>query len=227
MGDVLGGIFGSGGSQSGTTTPDPTSQALNSLRLQQLQSLFTAAPYSNFAQPATSGAYAATPAVQQLFNTATDVKPPIDYSNLMSFEDYKKLGLDASQNYIKQIAEPEIMSTLALQGLEGGGAAPAAIAKASAQYALPFVTSLPQASTSLTLARPQAELTRAQAGLTGAQQASTLFPLADYSRNLQEQDLLRRQGVVTSGLTGLPFNPGSSTDQSKSSQPLFNFFGQG
>ena len=53
------------------------------------------------------------------------------------------------------------------------------------------------------------------------------FRLADYGRALSESDLLRRQGVVTTGLTGLPFTPGSSTTQRERQQPLFNFFGQG
>lgn len=120
---------------------------------------------------------------------------------------------------------------------------------------MPFVQSLPGASAALLQAGPQAELirqqgniaatqnlaipsqvalTNAQTGLTNAnrtgalaQRAATLFPMADYGRALQEQDFLRRQGVVTTGLTGIPFTPGSSGVQKQSSQPFFNFFGQG
>lgn len=60
-----------------------------------------------------------------------------------------------------------------------------------------------------------------------AQTATSMLPLFDYSRQLQEQDLLRRQGLTQTAFTGIPFNPGGSTNQRQSTQPLFNFFGQG
>lgn len=221
MGNIGGDIFGSGQRQTATTEPDEISKALNSLRLQQLQGLFSQYPYANYAAP-NPEAYTASPQVSQLLDSATSQQ--FDFNDLISFDDYLSLGLDQSRNYINQIATPEIMSTLALQGLEGGGAASEAIAKASAQYGLPFVQGLPQASVGLTGAR---NLLPQQVGLASAQRAGTLLPLADYSRSLREEDLLRQQGVVTSGLTGLPFSPGSSTKQRQSSQPLFNFFGQG
>ena len=228
------------------------------------------------------------------------------------------------QDYISKIALPQILSTAALQGLEGGGFVPESIARAGAEIALPlsqqlqdfylqrgqlgvqaalggqslaenrtqqllqalqsggqlaatqqqqnlqgqlgggalaneqqqlalqallgggqlsqqFTQGLPQASSLFSLLPGQQNLLQGQyintltsnlspftqrdVGL--GQRAATLFPLADYSRALQEQDVLRQQGVVTTGLTGLPFTPGSSTTGRQSSQPLFNFFGQG
>lgn len=177
-------------------------------------------------------------------------------NNLMTLQDYIQAGLDAGNSYMSQIATPQIMSTMALQGLENGGAPLEALARASAEVAMPFVQSLPAAGAAFEATRLASPIARAQqiaqmystygnlagnagqlglAGLTGstgrdvglAQRASGLFNFADYSRQLQEQDLLRRQGVVTTGLTGLPFTPGSSTEGRKSSQPLFNWFGQG
>lgn len=252
MGDVLSGIFGSGGKTTGTTTPDPTAQALNKLRLEQLQGLFANAGIGGFAQP--NAAYTPSAGVSDLYGTValSDVSPitgavgsalnaPVDRSNLMSLQDYINLGMDTSRGYISQIATPQIMSMMALQGLEGGGAVPEAIAKATAGIGLPFVQSLPGASETLSLLPGRQDLLRSQnagtlAGMLNpytqrdvglAQRAGGLFNFADYGRQLQEQDLLRQQGVVTTGLTGLPFTPGSSTEGKKSSQPLFNFFGQG
>lgn len=209
MGSALTAMFGGGESTSQRTQADPISQAMNKLRYEQLANLFGVSPYYEYSRPAQGGEYTAAPEVQQLLQQAMQG----GLSNLMSFEDYKKLGLDATSNYISQIAKPEILSTAALQGLEGGGMVPEALAKATAQIGLPFVQSLPGASAALTMAP--------------AQYASTLFPLADYSRALKEQDLLRRQGVMQTALTGLPYTPGSSSSGSKSSQPMFNFFGQG
>lgn len=214
MGDVLGSIFGGARGTTATQTPDPQAQAFNRLKLEQLQALFAGTPYSSFAYP--NDAYSPSPDVADLYKSANNT----DLSNLMSLDDYIKMGFDKTRNYVSQIAIPEIMSQLALSGLESSGAVPEAIAKATAGIGLPFVQSLPAASAALTAAKPQAML-------MNAQRASTLFPMADYSRLLRESDLLRRQGVVTTGLTGLPFTPGSTTQQRQSQQPLFGLFGQG
>lgn len=216
MGDVLAGVFGGGQRTTSDTKPDAISQELNKLRLDQLSQLFGIAPYSQFALP-NQAAYTPDPRVDSLYSSATR-EPAFD--DLISLDEYLGLGLDQTSNYINQIAKPEILSTAVLQGLEGGGFVPEAIAKATASIGLPFVQSIPGASTALTLAPFQARAAEAQ-------RASTLFPIADYGRSLREQDLLRQQGVVTTGLTGLPFTPGQSTKQRESSQPLFNFFGQG
>jgi hypothetical protein len=90
-----------------------------------------------------------------------------------------------------------------------------------------FVGSLPGASTQLGLAPFQARQMATDTALTRANAAMSLFPMADFGRSLQEQDFLRRQGLAQTALTGIPFTPGSSTSQRQSSQPLFNFLGQG
>lgn len=83
-----------------------------------------------------------------------------------------------------------------------------------------FAQSLPQAA-ALSMSVP------AQAALTTSQAASTLFPMADYSRNLGAEDYTRRQGLATTGLTGIPYTPQTSTTGSTTQKPLFNFFGMG
>lgn len=194
MGSILGGLFGGGESTEQKTEADPVSRAMNQLRYEQLNNLFSTQPFWEFARPAQGGEYTPASGVDKLTQ------------GMMSFDDYKKLGLDASSNYINQIATPQIMSTAAMQGLEGGGMVPEAIGKATAGAALPFIQSLPGAY---------------------GQYASSMFPLLDYGRSLKEQDLLRRQGVMGTALTGLPYTPGSSSTGSKNSQPMFNWFGQG
>jgi hypothetical protein len=219
MGDILAGIFGGGSRTTEDTKPDPVSQELNALRRDQLAQLFRiGAQYSDFAPPGSGGdAYTPSPDVKTLFDDARSTEA---FPDLMSFDEYLGLGLDQTKNYISQIATPEIKSNAALAGLDSGGIVPEAIAKATAQIGLPFVQSLPGASTALTMAPFQAKALKAQT-------AATLFPMADYGRGLKESDLLRRQGVVTTGLTGIPYTPGQSTAQRQSSQPLFNLFGQG
>ena len=229
MGDILAGVFGGGQQQSQTTTPDPNAQALNELRRSELTNLFAGDRYNAFVQP--NDAYRPGGQSYDLldrsildFNTSGG---PADTTDLLSLDQYIKLGLDQAQNYITQIAKPEILSQAVLSGLESGGAPQEALAKATAQIGLPFVQGLPQASSTLTLTPQQANLTKAQAGATRTGQATSLFPLTDFSRSLQAEDVNRRQGILTSGLTGLPFSPGQSTKGSTSQQPLFNFFGQG
>jgi len=50
-----------------------------------------------------------------------------------------ELGLGATGNYIDQIATPRLNAALALQGLESSGAVPAAIARATAETAMPYL----------------------------------------------------------------------------------------
>lgn len=216
MADIGTSIFGSGGSQSTDNTLDPHTAAANRLRLEQLRGLFTDTPLSTFGTPQ-SDIYTGAPAVDALFSTA---QQGADLSNLMSFDDYLKLGLDQGSNYINKVAKPEIMQTAALQGLDQGGFVADAIARATAGIALPFLQTLPQASAQLTTAGPQANL-------LGAQRAQTLFPLADYGRGLKQADFERQQQVSLAGLTGIPFTPVQDSTQDRNSQPLFNFFGQG
>lgn len=217
MGDALGAIFGSGQNTDTSSQPTGSSAELNNLRLQQLQQLFSTNNLSNFATDMSgTGAFNQSPAVANLMQ---GVNNP-DLSNLMSFNDYRDLGLNASSNYINRIATPQINSTMALQGLEGGGAAPEAIANATAQSALPFIQSLPGASTALTMAGPQARALNAQT-------AASMFPIADQPRALAERNILRQQGIMETGLTGLPFTPSTTGTSDRSSQPLFNWFGQG
>jgi hypothetical protein len=210
MGDVLGALFGGGERQTQTTTPDPIAQELNRLRLGQLSSLFSVAPVSQYGSPRPD-IYSPSSNVTDLFNEATSTN-----ADLFSYDDYLDLGLDETRNYISRVATPEILSSAALAGLESGGVVPESIARATAQIGLPFVQGLPQAS-----------LAPFQQNLARSQRAQTLFPIADYGRSLREQDFLRQQGVVQTGLTGLPFTPGTSATGRTGSQPLFNFFGQG
>ena len=227
MGDALGGIFGSGGKQTTDVTLDPQSEAANKLRLQQLQSLFSTTPLNAFAVPR-ADIYTGSPSVDALFATAnTGVGKDADLSNLMSFDDYVKMGLDEGSNYINKVAKPEIIQIAALQGLESGGFVEEAIAKATAGIALPFLQGLPSASAALTTAGPQANVLTSQRDVLGAQRAQVLFPLADYQRALSQEDFLRQQQVSLAGLTGIPFTAATDTTAKKSSQPFFNFFGQG
>ncbi len=217
MGDALGAVFGSGQNTDTSSEPTGTSSELNNLRLQQLQQLFSTSSLSDFSGDRSgTGAYNTSPAVANLMSGVSNP----DLSNLMSFSDYQNLGMDASNNYINRIAAPQINSAMSLQGLEGGGAVPESIANATAQYALPFIQSLPGASTALTLAGPQARALNAQS-------AMAMFPIADQPRALAERNLLRRQGVTETGFTGLPYTPSTTGTSDRSSQPLFNWFGQG
>ncbi len=109
------------------------------------------------------------------------------------------------QDYMRDIASPEIMSSLAMQGMEGSGALPESLAKAGAQYGLQYLQALPA-------------VTQAQ---------SQMVNLSDMPRQLREQDYLRRQGVVTTGLTGLPYTPTINKEGDENSLPLFHMFGSG
>jgi hypothetical protein len=223
-----------------------------------------------------------------------------DYNQLSG--QIQRLGLDQTSNYINQIARPQINQQMALQGLEGGGAPNAAIARATAEYGMPIVQQLAglaqqyqglqgglnqqylggeqqaggqyaQALMNALAQRTQGvqgagqqygsnvqgigqQQTAQQAALqqqyantlaslsgqynqntaqflqgipgaqatfqqAGANTANALFPLADYARSLQAQDLNRRQGLFGTTLTGLPYTPGGTTSQDTSKTGLF------
>jgi hypothetical protein len=251
-----------------------------------------------------------------------------------------ELGIGQTGNYIDQIATPRLNQALALQGLESGGAVPSSIARATAEYALPFLQSIENAygsnvantlaqymqgragvgtntqNVEASLGQSAAEGNRAlstaamgqratagntyqnnitqlaqalmangitleQAGISaesalgqqlmntqnalrlqqqesrtslantyGGQAANfaaslpdassrlsllpgqmqtqraanltALQPLTDFSRQLQEANLLRRQGLFTTAYTGIPFTPGSTTAGGSATGNIFD-----
>jgi hypothetical protein len=203
MGDILSGVFGGGERKEERVKPDPIAQALNDLRLQELQNLFGQFSFADMART--------RPDIYKMSAMSKDLlERAVDPSNILSLEDFMSLGLDQTSNYISEIATPQILSAMNLQGLEGSGAVPEAIAKATAEAGLPFIQGLPQAANMFT------------------NQANTLFTMSDFPRMLRQDDLLRQQGVLTTGLTGLPFTPGSSTLSATRQPSLFeNFMGTG
>jgi hypothetical protein len=357
MGDILGGVFGGGQRTTQETQVDPTTQALNRMRYDQLSRVFGAAQPDVYGGGPT-GAYTPSPQVSDLYNFAMTSSPGSqDYLTMPQYQqagqaaigDVMNQGLgtaastaqaaqagdwsaygtalgglegstnaalagteanrqaalaqreadyargmgnitDTSRNYINRIATPQLQQQMALQGMEGSGALPTAIAQATAQYAGPMVQQLmseymnqgmsaQQAAASAqaaigqqamqtgaglggqymgqvgqtyqNLAGNQAALygqgigtggafaqtlpgaqqsvamlpTQIQAGRAGI--ASSMFPMADYSRGLQEQELARRTGLFTTGLTGIPYTPSTTVTGAQRQQPLWNFFGQG
>ena len=201
MGGVLTSVLGGGGRTTEKVEATAETKALDQLRLQQLQQLFGITPYSEFAGERPD-IYSPGTATQDLMNRVSS-------NDLMSVQDYIDLALNEGKNYISQVATPQIMQSAALQGLEGGGYVPEAIGKATAGIALPFLQSLPNMQQSF------------------VSSAQGLFPITDFNRALREADLTRRQGVVTTGLAGIPFQPETTTHAVQKSAPLFNFFGQG
>lgn len=83
-----------------------------------------------------------------------------------------------------------------------------------------FMSTLPGAFSTGNMVPAQVAAMRAQAG-------TSLLPVMDFGRQLREQDLLRRQGIVGSAYSGLPYTPQTSVSGGQRQQPLFNFFGQG
>lgn len=223
MGGILSGLFGTSQRQDQRTRPDATQQALNEITLDELSGLFADFNIADFAGP--NEAISTPGGMSQAFLSQVPgylqrVTDYADNTDLLDINEYIDLGLDETSNYISQIATPEILSAASLQGLESSGAIPEAIAKATAGIALPFIQGLPGANQSF--ASTGANI----AGLPG-QYASTLFPLTDFPRQLQQQDFMRQQGVVQTGLTGIPFAPGSTTSGSQGTTPFFNLGGIG
>lgn len=356
MGDLITSLTGGKTSTEEQRRVDPTTQALNQLRLQESQRLFGGFNPADFSQP--SAAFAPSQDVANLYNTgldaynqnqlynignyynqgmtdignttgdatgqlglARDVGLGLSGSNTQqAFDQYRamlgqqrqalggdvqglrgqnadiynnlannlqSLGFDTTSNYINQVATPQIMQQMALQGLEGGGAPAAAIARATAEYGMPMYQQLAQLgqqyqglqgglssgqqqalaaygsqyggnvanAMSQNLAAQNALQQQyagsiagllgqrnqavSQLGLSipqvqgafqtaGAQTASTLFPMADYARSLQAQDLARRQSLYGTSLTGLPYTAGGTTEQEQKKAGIFsNIFGGG
>ena len=85
------------------------------------------------------------------------------------------LGLRGTGSYIDQIARPRLEQSLALQGLERGGAIPSAIARATAETAMPYLQGIEQlygTNTAQLIAQAMGEQT--QLGQSQAQQNAAL-----------------------------------------------------
>lgn len=201
MGDILGSVFGSGQQQDQRTTPDRQGRLANQMKVNQLQQLFRVSDLADYAKNSGYGKLSADSLA--LIDNATGAK------NRMTLDEYMKLGMDEGKSYMSQIAMPEISSALAMQGMERGGALPEALAKGAASTGLQFMSTIPNF----------------QSANTAANQ--TMFQLSDAPRQAGLNEYMRRQGVVMSGFTGIPFSPGSSTVGGTSSLPLFNMFGMG
>lgn len=203
MGDILGGVFGGGEQKEQETKPTAEARQANKLKLAELRRIYgSGVSLADFTGKQRQN-YTVSRDTQRLIDKATNP------SNMMSLDEYLKRGTDAGKGYMSKIASPEIMAQLSLQGMERSGAAPEALAKASAGMALPFLGSIPSFMTG------------------SAQQAQTLAGLNDMPRQLRVEDSMRRQGLMTTAFTGIPFSPGSQTQGGTSSLPLFNMFGMG
>lgn len=202
MGDILGSVFGGGKQSAETQTADPISQAGNQLRYQQLANLFQNQAYSDYG--------VMRPDIFSLDQRSSNLLDQFTNSdNLMSLQDYLDLGTKSGQNYLTQIASPEMASNLSLQGMQDSGAMQEALAKAGASIGMDFLKTIPAFKS------------------VQNQQMGQLFSMAQTPQNLRQQDYLRTQGVVTTGLTGLPYTPTISKQGEEGSLPLFNLFGMG
>ena len=103
---------------------------------------------------------------------------------------------------------------------QGNQAAQAGIQQNAMGLGAQFAQSLPGAAETLGLLPARERAMRAQA-------ATGLFPMADYARNLRQQDLTRRQDLYSTAFTGIPFTSGGTQKQDTSTKPLFNLFGMG
>jgi hypothetical protein len=197
MGDVLGSLFGGGQRTSQQTQVDPTTQALNRMRQQELGRVFGEAGTDVYGGP--SDAYTPSGQVQDLYNFGLSTGQ--DPANALTMRDYQQTGSDflnsilgtsqaaawdttnlnlgtttgnyqdalarssagregamlgreadygrvygdlvnAGTNFLNRIAAPTAMQAAALQGMEGSGAVPTAIANASAQFSGPAMQQL-------------------------------------------------------------------------------------
>ena len=142
------------------------------------------------------------------------------------------------QNNVAQLAQALMANNITLE--QAGIAANSALGQQLITAQNQLRLGRQQASTSLantyipqaaSFAQSLPDASRALSLLPGQQQAlqtanlTALAPLADFSRSLREQDFLRRQGLFTSVYTGLPFQPGSTTNQGQATGNIFNSLG--
>ncbi len=142
------------------------------------------------------------------------------------------------QNNVNQLAQALMQNNVTLE--QAGIAADSALGQqlVSAQNALRLQQQQGGVALSNTFmplsaafAQSVPQVGAALAALPGQLQAqntsnlTALQPIADYSRQLAENDYLRRQGLFTSLYTGIPFQPGSSTQQTSATGNLFNQLG--
>ena len=99
MADIIGAIFGTSSKQGQTTTPDPVAQALNTLRLQQAMQLFGGVNSVDFIRGGPDDVYRPTQETQRLADAALSSYRPVDYSNLISLDNYRQSFTPVLSNY--------------------------------------------------------------------------------------------------------------------------------
>jgi len=105
MGDIIGALFGTSSTQSQQTQPDAMARALNAIRVQQATNYFSGNDLWQYANTNPEGAYSTTDATQKLLQaTAEQGIPSIDYSNLMSLDDYRRSFDPVTANYERSVA---------------------------------------------------------------------------------------------------------------------------
>jgi hypothetical protein len=90
MGDILGSIFGTSSTTTQTTQPDAVSSALNQQRLQELVNLLSTGSLNQFSGDRPDLYTPTDESTQLIRGSAALAGQPIDYSNLLSLDDYKR-----------------------------------------------------------------------------------------------------------------------------------------
>lgn len=172
--------------------PDEIAAQLNQIRLGQTQGALSEASLRDFlASP--DFLTSLSPRTRELVENIISVGRAPGLST-EEFLDLSGAGVDS---VLRRVVEPRLRNQAALSGIGRSGATQEAIANAGAQLLLPILSNLPRTD----IALRDASLDR----------LSQAFQAADIPRQLQVQEFLRRQGITVPLVTGLPFNPGSTT----------------
>jgi hypothetical protein len=205
MADILTAITGGGSrqKQGEQTLPDPVAQSMNQMRFDQLRTMFERG----------GGAPAFAGAMPDIFSMTGDESrfrgQAMNQAGTpgMGTQDWLTSSMQmvspAAGSLLSNITAPAIQNQMSLAGLGRSGAGTEALARAGMEMALPMAMQLSQQMPQADIALRGANLDRMMTGMN----------LGAIPRQLAQEDILRRQGLMTTGLTGIPFTPGSSSKQ--------------
>lgn len=112
------------------------------------------------------------------------------------------LGTGAVGNYIDQIARPRLEQQMALMGLEQSGAIPSAVARATAEQAIPYLSNVEQQYAGNTANLGQ-NLMGLQSQLGGQQLGATAQAGQQYQQNINQLAQALMQGNITLDQAGI------------------------
>ena len=199
MGDIIGAIFGTSSTQTQKTVPDAVTRALNTLRLQQASNLFSVDDLWRYANYNPEGVSARTEDTSRVTWTALERYRPVDYSNLLSLDQYRQSFDPVTGTYRGGLQDIERLRDEGLRGNQGNYND----VRQNLLSSLDAARGGLQRDYTTGTGAAEAAYGRVGADITADYNAAIARGDYDYARALIQSEVNRSQALAQSGNTGL------------------------